>query len=143
MMRWKRERIFTSKTLTGKWVGLEEIDDGIWSLYYGPVLLARFDEREMRFCDSMADAQPLYCLRKDDPSQVVPVRDRTSAHRIDTVCSCELNGRLSLRVFGRSAHESPVSATPQPSPGVTYVPGLFCHPCSRPHARVSRRRYTT
>ena len=29
MMRWKRERIFTSKTLTGEWVGLEEIDDGI------------------------------------------------------------------------------------------------------------------
>ena len=38
-----------SKTLRGEWVGLEEIDDGIWSLYYGPVLLARFDEREMRF----------------------------------------------------------------------------------------------
>ena len=49
MMRWKDERIFTSKTLAGEVVGLEEIDDGIWSLYYGPVLLARFDEREMRF----------------------------------------------------------------------------------------------
>jgi hypothetical protein len=55
----------------------------------------------------MADAQRLYCLRKDDASQVVHVRDRTSAHRVHTVCSCELNGRLSLRVFGRSAHESP------------------------------------
>ena len=50
MMRWKDRRIFTGKTLIGEWVGLEEIDDGIWSLYYGPVLLARFDEREMRFC---------------------------------------------------------------------------------------------
>jgi hypothetical protein len=30
-------------------VGLEEIDDGIWSLYYGPILLARLDEREMKF----------------------------------------------------------------------------------------------
>jgi hypothetical protein len=30
-------------------VGLEEIDDGVWSLYYGSVLLARFDEREMKF----------------------------------------------------------------------------------------------
>ena len=49
MMRWKNGVIFTSKTLRGDWVGLEEIDDGIWSLYYGPVLLARFDEREMRF----------------------------------------------------------------------------------------------
>jgi len=29
----------------GEWVGLGEI----WSLYYGPVLLARFDEREMKF----------------------------------------------------------------------------------------------
>ena len=49
MMRWKNGRMFTSKTLSGEYVGLEEIDDGIWSVYYGPVLLARFDEREMRF----------------------------------------------------------------------------------------------
>jgi len=49
MMRWKKDIIFVSKTLVGETVGLEEIDDGIWSLFYGPVLLARFDEREMRF----------------------------------------------------------------------------------------------
>jgi putative transposase len=49
MMRCKNDVIFTSKTLRGEWVGLEEIDDRIWSLYYGPVLLARFDERQMRF----------------------------------------------------------------------------------------------
>lgn len=30
-------RIFTSKTLSGEWVGLEEIDDGVWSLYDGTV----------------------------------------------------------------------------------------------------------
>jgi len=47
-MRWKNDVIFTSKTLRGEWIGLEEIDDGVWSLYYGPVLLARFDEREMK-----------------------------------------------------------------------------------------------
>ena len=33
MMRWKDRRIFTCKTLGGETVGLEEIDDGIWSLY--------------------------------------------------------------------------------------------------------------
>jgi transposase InsO family protein len=49
MIRWKNDVIFTSKTLRGEWIGLEEIDDGVWSLYYGPVLLARFDEREMKF----------------------------------------------------------------------------------------------
>ena len=41
----KNDRIFTSKTLSGEFVGLEEIGDGIWSVYYGPVLLARFNER--------------------------------------------------------------------------------------------------
>ena len=48
MIRWKNDVLVTSKTLRGRG-GLEEIDDGIWSLYYGPVLLARFDERPRRF----------------------------------------------------------------------------------------------
>ena len=49
MIRWNNTRLFLSHTLEHEMVGLEEIDDGIWSLYYGPVLLARFDERERRF----------------------------------------------------------------------------------------------
>jgi transposase InsO family protein len=50
MIKWKHsERLFLSHTLHGETVGLEEIDDGVWSLYYGAVLLARFDERERRF----------------------------------------------------------------------------------------------
>lgn len=27
-------------------IGLEEVDTGIWSLYFGPVLLARLDARD-------------------------------------------------------------------------------------------------
>ena len=27
-------------------IGLEEIDDGIWSIYFGMILLARLDERD-------------------------------------------------------------------------------------------------
>jgi hypothetical protein len=53
MMQWKNGRIFTSKTLSGNGFGLEEIDDGIWSAYHGPVLLAH----------SAADEVP--CLRPD------------------------------------------------------------------------------
>jgi transposase InsO family protein len=50
MIRWGNgSRFFLSHTLHGETVGLEEIDDGAWSLYYGPILLARFDERERRF----------------------------------------------------------------------------------------------
>jgi len=49
-IRWKDyDRLFLSHTLHGEIVALEEIDDGMWSLFYGPVLLARFDERERRF----------------------------------------------------------------------------------------------
>jgi len=48
-IRWKNDKLFLSHTLNGEIVGLEEIDDGIWSLFYGPTLLARFDEREGRF----------------------------------------------------------------------------------------------
>lgn len=48
-IKWKNEKLFLSHTLNGETVGLEEIDDGAWSLYYGSVLLARFDERERKF----------------------------------------------------------------------------------------------
>ena len=48
-IRWKNEKLFLSHTLLGEMVGLEEVDDGVWSLYYSSVLLARFDEREKRF----------------------------------------------------------------------------------------------
>jgi len=48
-IKWKNEKLFLSHTLDGETVGLEEIDDGVWSLFYGPTLLARFDERERKF----------------------------------------------------------------------------------------------
>jgi len=49
MLKWKKSLIFVSHTLSGQVLGFEEIDDGIWSVYYGAVLLARFDERERIF----------------------------------------------------------------------------------------------
>ena len=48
-IKWRNEKLFLSHTLNGEMVALEEIDDGVWSLYYGSVLLARFDERERKF----------------------------------------------------------------------------------------------
>lgn len=105
MMRWKNGRIFTSKTLRGEHVGLEEIDDGIWSVDFGPVLLARFDEREMKFHgwsthldrrQSTPRRQRITCVIEDPPS----CRQRASS-RIESV--------LTLRKIGRSAPQgSPV-----------------------------------
>jgi len=35
----------------GEYVGFEEIDDGIWNVYFGPMKLGRFNERNMRIED--------------------------------------------------------------------------------------------
>lgn len=45
-INWRGERRFVSQTLHGERVGLEETDDGLWSLYFGPLLLGRYHERD-------------------------------------------------------------------------------------------------
>lgn len=44
-IRWHSGWVNCRHILSGEYVGLEEVDDGIWALYYGPVLLGRFHER--------------------------------------------------------------------------------------------------
>jgi putative transposase len=46
--RLKHKLLFISNALKQQFIGLEEIDDGIWSIYFNTVLLGRVDEREMR-----------------------------------------------------------------------------------------------
>ena len=45
-LRWHKHRIFVSEVLKTEYVGLEEIDDGIWNVYFCAQLLGRFDVRE-------------------------------------------------------------------------------------------------
>ena len=44
--RFKDRLLFIANALKQHQIGLEEIDTGIWSIYLGPVLLARLDERD-------------------------------------------------------------------------------------------------
>jgi len=44
-IKWKRHQLFVSQALANEWVGLEEVADGLWSLYFCDRLLARLDER--------------------------------------------------------------------------------------------------
>jgi putative transposase len=46
--RLKHKLLFIANALKQHHIGLEEIDDGVWSIYLGTVLLGRVDEREMR-----------------------------------------------------------------------------------------------
>jgi len=50
-MRWNRDWVNVSIVCAGEYVGLEEIDDGLWNLYFGPLKLGRFHERHMRIED--------------------------------------------------------------------------------------------
>jgi transposase InsO family protein len=47
-VRWYNRWVNVSHVLAEEYVGLEEIEDGIWSVYFGPVLLGRFHERDYR-----------------------------------------------------------------------------------------------
>ena len=44
--RLKYRLLFIANALKQHHIGLEEVDDGIWSIYFGRVLLARLDERD-------------------------------------------------------------------------------------------------
>jgi len=45
--RLKHKLLFIANALKQHHLGLEETDDGIWSIYFGTVLLAKVDERDM------------------------------------------------------------------------------------------------
>jgi putative transposase len=53
-IRWHSKWVNVSIVCAGEYVGLEEIDDGIWDLYFGPLKLGRLPERHMRIEDEYA-----------------------------------------------------------------------------------------
>ena len=44
-IRWNHRWVNVTKVLMEKYLGFEEVDDGIWNVYFGPVQLGQFDER--------------------------------------------------------------------------------------------------
>ena len=50
-IRWKSHWVCVTHTLAGEYVGLEEVGDGLWDVYFGPVTLGRMDERTLRITD--------------------------------------------------------------------------------------------
>lgn len=50
-IRWKNQWVNVTTTIIAEHVGLEEIDDGEWDVYYGPLKLGRLIERYMRIED--------------------------------------------------------------------------------------------
>lgn len=54
-IRWKKGWVNISHSLLQQYVGLEEVDDGVWSLYFGPMLLARFHEDDLSLSGARLD----------------------------------------------------------------------------------------
>ena len=50
-IRWKHHWVCVTHTLAGEYVGLDEVDDGLWDVYFGPMKLGRMDERILRIED--------------------------------------------------------------------------------------------
>ena len=51
-IRWNNQWVNVSTTCIGEYVGLEEIDDGIWNVYFGALKLGRLLERRMKIEDA-------------------------------------------------------------------------------------------
>jgi transposase InsO family protein len=52
-IRWNKSWVNVSITCVGEYVGLEEIDDGVWNVYFGPLKLGRLLERHMKIEDAL------------------------------------------------------------------------------------------
>ena len=50
-IRWHSRKVFVSSLLGRRWVGLEQVRDGVWSVYFGPVHLGWLDEADFRIMD--------------------------------------------------------------------------------------------
>jgi transposase InsO family protein len=61
-IKWKKTRVCVSHLLAGEYVGLEEVDNGLWDVYFGPVWLGRLCERTMKIIDKNGKS-----LRKTRP----------------------------------------------------------------------------
>jgi hypothetical protein len=51
-IRWKNRYFNVTTVLIDEYVGPEEVDDGLWTLYYSDTELGRFDERTYRITDT-------------------------------------------------------------------------------------------
>ena len=56
-IRWYGDRVPVSRLLAGHNVGLEEIDHGLFEVYFGPIWLGRFVESKRLIFDSLGRGQ--------------------------------------------------------------------------------------
>ena len=48
LIYWRALRVYIGYLLAGEWIGMEPVADGLWDVYFGPVRIGGFDERETK-----------------------------------------------------------------------------------------------
>jgi putative transposase len=56
-IRWNSRWVNMSHVLGGEYVGLEEVDNDLWNVYFGPLWLGRFHEKELKIEDALGRKQ--------------------------------------------------------------------------------------
>ena len=54
-IRWKHKWVNVTSALIGEYVGFEEVDDGLWDVYFGPLKLGRLIERHLMIEDHLGN----------------------------------------------------------------------------------------
>ena len=52
-IRWNSNWVNVSHALATEFIGFEEVDDDLWNVYFGPVWLGRFHEKELKIEDAL------------------------------------------------------------------------------------------
>jgi hypothetical protein len=76
-IRWNRAWVTVSTVCVGESVGFEEIDDGLWNVYFGPLKLGRFNERHMSIEDEFGRRRRHHVSPKSPDFSVTYVPDRS------------------------------------------------------------------
>ena len=111
-IRWKRDWVNVSIVCAGEYVELEEIDNGIWNVYFGPLKLGRLLKQHTR----IEDDNGKFKRRNPNPSQGYERREIPLGPGGNMSVSTKGSQRRSWNRYK----------------SVTHVPGLFCYPCPRP-----------
>ena len=52
-IRWNSHGVNVSHVLAEEYVGLEDVDNGVWNVYFGPLHLERLNEEDLRIQDHL------------------------------------------------------------------------------------------
>jgi transposase InsO family protein len=72
---WKNHHVYLSETLAGELVGLQQVSDRVWDIYFGPIRLAQLDTTEKRLIHLARNTkkQKKHVYKKNKTQKVLPM----------------------------------------------------------------------